>query len=187
MGDPIAYSNSLWFSGGPDSLPPNPSEFAHAFNAKSCHWDCHVGDSYELYSQLECVNEALGLVFLGWTSTKLGLMFFLKDTAQWRWWGSSSRPSVSSQALFHWATALPNYHSFSIKSYNVDIYKNLSDSRLIIFITNKKCSEPTPLVLDTFRCFFLHIHWNFQLLFIMQSAKASLTRRFHWCPLDDTK
>ena len=32
-------------------------------------------------------------------------------------------------------------------------YKNLSDSWLILFITNKKCSEPTPLVLDNFRRF----------------------------------
>ena len=43
-----------------------------------------------------------GRVFLGWTSTKLGLMFLLKDTMQWRRWGL-----VSSQALYHWATALP--------------------------------------------------------------------------------
>ena len=31
-------------------------------------------------------------VFLGWTSTKLGLMFLLKDTTQWRRWGSNPRP-----------------------------------------------------------------------------------------------
>ena len=30
-----------------------------------------------------------GRVFLGWTSTKLGLMFLLKDTTQWRKWGSN--------------------------------------------------------------------------------------------------
>ena len=48
-----------------------------------------------------------GWVFLGWTSTKLGLMFFLKDTTQWRQWGSNPRPPVSSQARYHWATALP--------------------------------------------------------------------------------
>ena len=30
-----------------------------------------------------------GQVFLGWTSTKLGLMFLLKDTTQWRRWGSN--------------------------------------------------------------------------------------------------
>ena len=33
-----------------------------------------------------------GRVFLGWTSTKLGLMFLLKDTTQWRRWGSNPRP-----------------------------------------------------------------------------------------------
>ena len=30
-----------------------------------------------------------GRVFSGWTSTKLGLMFLLKDTTQWRQWGSN--------------------------------------------------------------------------------------------------
>ena len=33
-----------------------------------------------------------GRVFLGWTSTKLGLMFLLKDTTQWRRWGLNPRP-----------------------------------------------------------------------------------------------
>ena len=33
-----------------------------------------------------------GRVFLGWTSTKLGLMFLLKDTTHWRRWGSNPRP-----------------------------------------------------------------------------------------------
>ena len=33
-----------------------------------------------------------GRVFLGWTSTKLGLTFLLKDTKQWHLWGSSLRP-----------------------------------------------------------------------------------------------
>ena len=33
-----------------------------------------------------------GRVFLGRTSTKLGLMFLLKDTTQWRRWGSNPRP-----------------------------------------------------------------------------------------------
>ena len=46
-------------------------------------------------------------VFLDWTSTKLGLMFLLKDTTQWRRWGSNRGPLVSSQALYHWAPALP--------------------------------------------------------------------------------
>ena len=33
-----------------------------------------------------------GSVFLCWTSTKLGLMFLLKDTTQWRRWGSNPQP-----------------------------------------------------------------------------------------------
>ena len=33
-----------------------------------------------------------GRVFLGWTSTKLGLMFLLKNTTQWHWWGSNQQP-----------------------------------------------------------------------------------------------
>ena len=45
-------------------------------------------------------------------------MLLLKDTTQWRRWGSNPRslglgrsPSVSSQALYHWATALPGQTS----------------------------------------------------------------------------
>ena len=33
-----------------------------------------------------------GWVFLRWNSTKLGLMFLLKDIRQWRRWGSNPRP-----------------------------------------------------------------------------------------------
>ena len=33
-----------------------------------------------------------GRVFLGWTSTKPGLTILLKDTTQWRRWGSNPRP-----------------------------------------------------------------------------------------------
>ena len=41
-----------------------------------------------------------GRVFLGWTNTKLGLMFLLKDTTQWRRWGSNPRPfGLESSAL----------------------------------------------------------------------------------------
>ena len=41
-----------------------------------------------------------GRVFLGWTSTKLGLIFLLKDTTQWRRWGSNLRPfGLESSAL----------------------------------------------------------------------------------------
>ena len=33
-----------------------------------------------------------GWIFLGWTSTKLGIMFLLKDTTQWCRWGSNPLP-----------------------------------------------------------------------------------------------
>ena len=46
-------------------------------------------------------------VFLCWTRTKLGLMFLLKDTTQDAGEAWTRGPSVSSQALYHWATALP--------------------------------------------------------------------------------
>ena len=42
-----------------------------------------------------------GRVFLGWTSNKLGPQ--RSDACEAR----TSGPSVSSQALYHWATALP--------------------------------------------------------------------------------
>ena len=41
-----------------------------------------------------------GRVSLGWTSTRLELMFLLKDTTQWRWWGSNPPPlSLESSTL----------------------------------------------------------------------------------------
>ena len=50
-----------------------------------------------LFDSLRPINDLTvikGRVFLGWTSTKLGLMFLLKDTLQWRWWSSNPRPLV---------------------------------------------------------------------------------------------
>ena len=41
-----------------------------------------------LFDSLRPINNLSvikGRVFLGWTSTRLGLMFLLKDTTQWRW------------------------------------------------------------------------------------------------------
>ena len=34
----------------------------------------------------------IGMIFLGWTSIEVGLMFLLKDTTQWRQWGLNQRP-----------------------------------------------------------------------------------------------
>ena len=45
-------------------------------------------DSLRTINNLSVIK---GRVFLGWTSTKLGLMFLLKDITQWRRWGSNAR------------------------------------------------------------------------------------------------
>ena len=53
------------------------------------------GNSIVLFDSLRPINNLSVIkrrVFLGWTSTKLGLMFLLKDTTQWRWWGSNPQP-----------------------------------------------------------------------------------------------
>ena len=55
----------------------------------------------------------------------LDLCVLLKDTTQWRGWCSNPRPSVTSQALYHWATALPmkylvNWWSLAIFSCDYD-------------------------------------------------------------------
>ena len=52
----------------------------------------------------------VGQIFLGWTSTKLGQMCLAQglqgsDACEAR----TRAPSVSSQALYHWATVLPFY------------------------------------------------------------------------------
>ena len=47
------------------------------------------------FDSLRPINNLLvikGRVFLGWTSTKLSSMFLLKDTTQWRRWGSNPQP-----------------------------------------------------------------------------------------------
>ena len=51
-----------------------------------------------------------GRVILDWTSTKLGLMFLLKDTTQWRRWGSNPRPlglKSNTLPMSHCATFFP--------------------------------------------------------------------------------
>ena len=57
-----------------------------------------------------------GPVFLGWTSTKLGSMFLLKDAMQWRLWGSNPRPlSLESSNLpLSLVTALSKIYHFYI-------------------------------------------------------------------------
>ena len=58
-----------------------------------------------------------GRVFLGWTSTKLGLMFLLKDTTQWCRWGSNPRPfglESSTLPLSHCAPCTRNQQALPL-------------------------------------------------------------------------
>ena len=73
-----------------------------------------------------------GRVFLGWTSTKLGLMC-LAQGPQCNDIGEAwtRHPLVSSQALYHWATALPNAIFF-----NIALHFHLK-AKFILF--SKKC------------------------------------------------
>ena len=48
--------------------------------------------SFCLLRPINNLSVIKGRVLLGWTSTKVGLMFLLKDTTQWRRWGSNPRP-----------------------------------------------------------------------------------------------
>ena len=58
-----------------------------------CGWFSFVWfDSLRLINNLSVIK---WLVFLGWTSTKLGLMFLLKKPTQWRRWGSNPRSRVN--------------------------------------------------------------------------------------------
>ena len=47
---------------------------------------------FDSLSPINNLSVIKGQVFLGWTRTKLGLMFLLKNTTQWRWWGSNPWP-----------------------------------------------------------------------------------------------
>ena len=60
-------------------------------------WKCH--QIFAWFDSLRPINNLSvikGWVFLGWISTKLGLMSLLKDTTQWRQWGLNPRPLESS-------------------------------------------------------------------------------------------
>ena len=54
-----------------------------------CYIPFFLFDSIHPINNLSVIK---GRVFLGWTSTKLGLMFLLKDTTQWCRWGLDLRP-----------------------------------------------------------------------------------------------
>ena len=59
------------------------------------HWSKVNLDLFVWFDSLHPINNLSvikGPVFLGWTSTKLGSMFLLKDTTQWYRWGSNPQP-----------------------------------------------------------------------------------------------
>ena len=60
-----------------------------SFYLQASHLDICLIDSLRPINNRSVIK---GRVFLGWTSAKLGLMFLLKDTMQWRRWGSNPRP-----------------------------------------------------------------------------------------------
>ena len=76
---------------------------------------CMAKAPTSLHMQVVCLFDSLrpinnlsvikGQVFLGWTSTKLGLMFLLKHTTQWRLWVSNPWP------LGLESSTLPRSHS----------------------------------------------------------------------------
>ena len=71
-------------------------------------WYLLLSSFFDLILYVPSTNFQLyrGRVFLGWTSTKLGLMFLLKDTKQWRRWGSNWGPQ---SGVKHSTTELPCY------------------------------------------------------------------------------
>ena len=48
--------------------------------------------SFDSWRPINNLSVIKGRFLLGWTSTKLGLMFLFKDTTQWRRWGSNPQP-----------------------------------------------------------------------------------------------
>ena len=89
--------------------------------SKTCPSDL----SYIMRKCYVYVPSIKGRVFLGWTSTKLGLMFLLKDPTQWRRWGSNPQPL------------------------------GLKSSTLGSLMRNVFDCLPTPLYTENFACFFV--------------------------------
>ena len=87
---------------------------------------CSMYDSYHClfvwFDSIHPINNLSvikGRVFLGWTSTKLGLMFLLKDTTQWHRWGSNPQPFGLE------SSTLPLSHCAPIDSYHIKWQDNL--------------------------------------------------------------
>ena len=83
------------------------------------------------------LSAIMGQVFLGCTSTKLWLMFLLKDTTQWRRRGSNLRPlglKSSTLQLSHCAPCMHVYH-------HVTVNKILFKPKFILLIKVKKANN----------------------------------------------
>ena len=66
------------------------NKFRSALDGDNHFQNFHMG-RFLSFHPINNLSVIKGWVFLGWTSTKLGLMFLLKDTTQWRRWGSNLR------------------------------------------------------------------------------------------------
>ena len=73
-----------------------------------------------LYVPVNNFSVTSGRVFLGWTSTQLGLMWLAQGHNQWCAEAWTHNPSVLSQALYHGDTALPQRTVQSL--YNTPCY-----------------------------------------------------------------
>ena len=82
----------------------------------------YLSDRANHYQKCTTVRRPLGTtgrVFLGWISTKLELMFLLKDTTQWRRWGSNGvEPAAPRSRIKHSTTEpLRSQKLSDLKSY----------------------------------------------------------------------
>ena len=131
---------------------------AWAFYHATAFWlSMQLQPCFDCLCPIRNISVIKGRVFLGWTSTKLGLMFLLKDTTQWRRWGSNPRPLGLDSSTLPLSHCVPNYdhvipillskskstYSNNISSYNnqiiVKVYVHISFSRPR-FISNNLAS-----------------------------------------------
>ena len=93
-----------------------------------------------------------GQVFLGWTSIKLGLMCLTQrpqrsDACEAR----TRSPSVSSQAHYHWTTALPNQDWSRIERFNnICLILSERDSMMSFFKQNNNTRPFDRCMLKTY-------------------------------------
>ena len=83
--------------------------WSHIPHCWKSHVAAHLFVWFDSLPPINNLSVMQGQVILGWTSTKLGLMYRSRtqhsDTIE----ALTSSPSVSSQALYHWAIAILKY------------------------------------------------------------------------------